>query len=214
MAIPDEPSLGRPIASARELLQRFHYGHGDHVEKILEFASSRRLMDDDLVFLLVSILKGNEELVRCILLAIDGTERVIDNSRAAGQDLRALEQQLTAQMEAAANRSAGWLNVAADRLARTANRVDALCGGIDAAARSLTQAEGAFARAAELGDGKRTIDALVESIRRQALADLRGYHAEIASGLEQQVSRKSGWLHFYGAIGTLLTAVLLLRSVF
>lgn len=197
MSIPDEPSLGRPISSARELLQRFHYGHSDHVEKILEFASSRRLMDDDLVFLLVSILKGNEELVRCILLAIDGAERVIDNSRAAGQDLRALEQQLTAQMEAAANRSAGRLNVAADRLAKTAHRVDQLCSGLDAAARSLTQAEGAFARAAELSDGKHAFDRLVDQIRRQALADLRGYHSEVLENLEQQLGRKLTWIPVY-----------------
>lgn len=208
MDIPDNPTLGRPITSARELLQRFHYGHGDQVEKILEFANNRRLMDDDVVFLLVSILKGNEELIRCILLAIDGAERVIDNSQQAGKDLRALEQNLIAQIEAAAARAAGRLNLAADRLSTTVAKVDQLCGGMDSAARCLTQAEGVLTRAVEIEDGKHTLDRLIDQIRRQALADLRGYHAEVVAGLAYDVGRQARVLHVYGIVGLVAIALI------
>ena len=139
MSAPDDTPLGRPVASARQLLERFYHGHGPEVEQILRFAHDHKLNEDNLVFLLVSILKGNVELVRCILLAIDDVIRVIDNSEDAGKKLRALTQALIAQIEAAANRSAGRLNLAADRLSTTVAQVDRLCNGIEIAARELVR---------------------------------------------------------------------------
>lgn len=203
MSAPDDAPLGRPVASARQLLERFYYGHGPEVEQILRFAHDHKLDEDNLVFLLVSILKGNEELVRYILQAIDSTDRVIDNSKEAGRKLRALEQSLVAQIEEAANRSAGRLNMAADRLTATVAQVDRLCNGIEVATRELVRCGGVFNRAAELGNGERTLDRLISDIRKQALSDARFYYAEIGEEMYRKIERRLHMLHVYGIIGSI-----------
>lgn len=214
MDTPDGTPNGPPARSARELLELFHYGHYHEVEQILRFAREHRLEDDNLVFLLVAILKGNETLVQCILEAIVGTERVIDNSREAGKELRALEQQIIAQVEGAAARSAGRLNLAADRLTRTVAQVDELCEGILSAARGLVRVEGVLDRALEIREGGVALDRLSAHIRLQALADLRGYHAEIVEGLADEVGKQVRFLHCYGVIGVIFAILALIASYF
>lgn len=184
--------------SARALLERLYYGHSAEVEAILRFASVHKLDDDNYVFLLVAILKGNEELVRLILQAVKSTDQVIDNSRESGKDLRALTVKLIAQIEAAANRSAGHLNVAADRLTAVVRRVDELCAGIVAAGGDLRRVEGVLDHALDRKEGTTALDRLLGQIRAQAQADLRSYHAEIIKELSGEVRRKSWVIHAYG----------------
>jgi hypothetical protein len=198
-ANPDKSDDG--ATSTRVLLERYCYGHTPDVEAILRFAHDHRLTEDNLVFLLVAILKVNEGIVGNLLTAITSADRVIDNARHAGQALRTLSQTETAQIEAAGIRAAGHLNVAADRLMRTAGKTEQLCEQILAASGDLKAAHGAFEYAAEFTSGRRALDSMIEMIRRQAQADLRGYHGEIVQGLQSDVRRELRGIHAYGLIG-------------
>ncbi|TKD50608.1 hypothetical protein [Sphingomonas baiyangensis] len=188
-------------ASARVLLERYCYGHTPEVEAILRFAHDHHLTEDNLVFLLVAILKVNEGIVGNLLTAITSADRVIDNAKHAGQALRTLSQTEIAQIEAAGIRAAGHLNVAADRLMRTAAKAEGLCAQMLAASGDLKAAHGAFEHAAELTHGRRALDSMIEMIRKQAQADLRGYHVEVVEGLKSEVRRELRGTHAYGLIG-------------
>ncbi|WP_422058119.1 hypothetical protein [Sphingomonas sp.] len=192
---------GFDATSARALLERYCYGHTPDVEAILRFAHDHRLTEDNVVFLLVAILKVNERIIGNLLTAIASADRVIDNAKHAGQALRTLSQTEIAQIEAAGIRAAGHLNVAADRLMRTAAKAEQLCERILAAGGDLTAARGAFEHAAELRSGQRALDSMIEMIRRQAQADLRGYHGEIIEGLQSDIRRELRGIHAYGLIG-------------
>ncbi|MFW2853472.1 hypothetical protein ACM61V_16395 [Sphingomonas sp. TX0543] len=192
-----------PPVSARKLLERFYYGHSDEVEAILRFAHERRLADDDAVFLLTAILKGNENLVGYILQAIAASDEVVDNSREAGKELRALALRLATYMEQAATRSIAKLNIAADRMSAVALQTENLCAAILAASQDLVRVEGVLGRAVELQDGKSGLDRLIDHIRRQALADIRDHHADLIEELSQSVSREAWAIHAYG-VTTLL----------
>lgn len=208
MSASNDMPVDNDPETARALLERLYYGHSRAVEAILRFASAHKLDDDNYVFLLVSILKGNEELVHWLLRAIESTDRVIDNSREAGKQLRGLEQKLAAQMEAAANRNAGKLNLAADRLAATVTQVDRLCVEIIHAGADLRRVEGVLDRALEIGQGKIALDRLIDQIRSQARADLKNYHSEIMEELSREVRREAWAVHAYGL--TSLIAVICL----
>ncbi|CAM3288197.1 hypothetical protein SPAN111604_14815 [Sphingomonas antarctica] len=201
MPMPQDDASDGEFMSARALLERLYYGHSAEVEAILRFAHTNKLQDDDLVFLLVSVLKGNEELVRLILQAIAATDRVIDNARESGVELNGMAQQLVAQIQAAANRSTGKLNLAADRLANTVRQVEDLCAGIIVAGQDLRRVEGVIERAVELHEGKNALDRLIDQIRRQARADLTSYHSEIMEELSRQVRREAWAIHAYGMTG-------------
>ncbi|MBA4763128.1 hypothetical protein [Sphingomonas sp.] len=196
---PDKSDDG--AGSARVLLERYCYGHTPDVEAILRFAHEHQLTEDNLVFLLVAVLKVNEGIVGNLLSAITSADRVIDNARHAEQALRTLSQTEIAQIEAAGIRAAGHLNVAADRLMRTAAQAERLCERILAAGGDLSAAHGAFEHAVELTSGRRALDSLIETIRRQAQADLRGYHGEIIQGLQSDIRRELRGIHAYGLIG-------------
>lgn len=187
--------------SARVLLEQYCYGHGPDVEAILRFARAHRLEDDNLVFLLVAILKVNEGIVHKLLMAIDGTERAINNAKEARSYLSSLTQKLIGQLEAAANFNAGHLNVAADRLKTTAAHAEQLCNHLLTASADLRGAQGVFERAAELSDGSGALDRLIDRIRAEARADLRGYHVEMIEELDRDVRRETWAIHAYGMVG-------------
>jgi len=201
MSAPNSDQFNDGAASARVLLERYCYGHTPDVEAILRFAHDHRLTEDNLVFLLVAILKVNEGIVGNLLTAITSADRVIDNARIAGQALRTLSQTEIGQIEAAGLRAAGHLNVAADRLMRSAAKAEQLCERILAAGGDLNAAHGAFEHAAELTGGRRALDSMIDMIRKQAQADLRGYHGEIIQGLQSDVRRELRGIHAYGLIG-------------
>lgn len=210
MSLPNDDGSDGEFVSARVLLERLYYGHSAEVEAILRFAHTHKLQDDDLVFLLVSVLKGNEELVRWILQAIAATDRVIDNARKSGVELRDLAQQLVAQIDEAANRSAGKLNLAADRLTSTVSQIDNLCAGIITASEDFRRVEGVIERAVGLQEGKNALDRLIDQIRRQARADLTIYHSEIMDELSRQVRREAWAIHAYGMTGLVALACIVL----
>ena len=199
--------------SARALLEGFVYGHVAEIEAIIRFARQHGLDDDNLVFLLVSVLKVNEVLVQRLLSAIDAAERVIDNSKQAGSQLRALAQTLTAQMAEVANGNAGRLNVAADRLTRSILRAEELSGNVVAASQDLQRARGAFEQAVGLSDGSKAMDSLLDHIRTQARVDLREYHVEVIKELERTVGREAWAIHVYGIVGLMVLAVFILLSL-
>ncbi|PKP92680.1 hypothetical protein DAH66_02525 [Sphingomonas koreensis] len=201
MSTPISDSSDDGAPSARVLLERYCYGHTPDVEAILRFAHDHRLTEDNLVFLLVAILKVNEGIVGNLLTAITSADHVIDNAKHAGQALRTLSQTEIAQIEAAGIRAAGHLNVAADRLMRTAAEAEQLGERMLAASGDLIAARGAFEHATELIHGRRALDSMIETIRRQAQADLRGYHSEIIEGLQSDIRRELRGIHAYGLIG-------------
>lgn len=210
----DSNAAGGPEdRSARELLEGFLYGHVAEIEAIIRFARQHGLDDDNLVFLLVSILKVNEVLVQRLLSAIDAAERVIDNSKQAGSQLRALAQTLTAQMAEVANSNAGHLNLAADRLTRSIVRAEDLCGHIVRASQDLQGARSAFEQAVGLSEGSKALDSLLDHIRTQARVDLREYHAEVITELEHTVGREAWAIHLYGIVGLIVLTVFILLSV-
>lgn len=209
---PDLTGISYDAQSARELLERFHYGHIAEIEAIIRFAYERGLQDEDTVFLLTSILKVNEQLVRYLLAAIAEAGRVIDNSKEAGAQLRALAQTLVAQIAQVANTSAGQLNVAADRFARGIFRAEDLCGHLVAASQDLQAARGVFERAAGLSGGMMALDSLLDHIRTQARTDLREYHAEVIKELECEVARNAWAVHLYGIVSLLVMAVLIIHT--
>ncbi|WP_066663865.1 MULTISPECIES: hypothetical protein [unclassified Sphingomonas] len=213
MGSSDKEAPGNNAASARALLERYLYGHAPEVEAVLRFAHDHRLDEDNLVFLLVAILKVNETTVRLLLTSVADADRVIENARKMGKDLHALSQKLIAQQEAAAIRAAGHLNVAADRFSGLMVRANDLGDRLLVASGELQAARGVFEHAAGISEGRFALNSLIERIRAQAQADLRVYHSELIEELDLSVRRKVWAVHLYGLAALLGISLIIMIMV-
>jgi hypothetical protein len=194
------------VSSARVLLEQLCYGHSIEVAAILRFADAHQLQRDDLVFLLVSILKVNEVLVFNLLEAAELIARLVDDARtesarivndakahnrANAAKLTSLAEGLIARIEVAAKDAAIPLNKAASRFESAVQQTNDLASGLAVLGRDFRSASEAVRKLSGSDDSTRIIAGMHDFIAMQARDYLKAHGMEVIREMRLQ-SRHRG----------------------
>ncbi len=204
-------------SSARNLLEQLCYGHSIEVTAILRFADEHQLQRDDLVFLLVSILKVNEGLVFNLLEAAELIAQLIASARteAAGivsdagtraAELTSLTAGLVARIEEAAKNAAIPLGEAASRIESAVQQTDGLARGLAVLGRDFRSTSEAVRKLSGSDDSTRIIAGMHDFIGMQARDYLTAHGMEVIREMRLQ-SRYRSWVSSAGGTVNVIAVV-------
>lgn len=207
MVTPDSntPHEVRKV-TARELLEKFHGGHTEDVERILRFASEHHLENDDMVFLLTAILKGNENLVLLLLKALIAAEQTLLNFDLRTKRLMMhTKQVMIGQIEEATSRATGRLNTAADRVSGTIKIAEELSVQLACSSQDVRSARDTLQRMIELPEGTAAVDRLWIRVGAEAREYLRMHGDAVVDEIRTRVRGSLWFRHGYALAQLILT---------